>query len=128
MTFSLVARCAETGMFGMVVSSSSPAVAAQCACGRAGIGAVASKNITDPTLGPKTLDHIAQGLCALEAVSYVVADAAHVQYRQLLSVDAAGYTSRYSGSNVLGNWNEAQGVHVASGGNLLDKNSVLGNM
>ena len=28
MTFSLVARCAETGMFGVAISSSSPAVAA----------------------------------------------------------------------------------------------------
>ena len=31
MTFSLVARCRETGMFGVAVASSSPAVAARCA-------------------------------------------------------------------------------------------------
>ncbi|MEY5037786.1 MAG: hypothetical protein RL472_892, partial [Pseudomonadota bacterium] len=52
MTFSLVARCAETGMFGVAISSSSPAVAARCAYARAGVGAVASQNITDPRLGP----------------------------------------------------------------------------
>ncbi|MFK7875895.1 MAG: DUF1028 domain-containing protein [Paracoccaceae bacterium] len=124
MTFSLVARCVETGMFGMAISSSSPAVAARCAYARAEIGAVASQNITDPTLGPKTLDHMAQGLSAPEAVSAVVADAAHVQYRQLLAVDAMGRTSVHSGSNVLGNWNEAQGVDVASSGNLLDNDGV----
>ncbi len=33
MTFSIVARCARTGMFGVAVSSSSPAVAARCATG-----------------------------------------------------------------------------------------------
>ncbi|MFD0934706.1 DUF1028 domain-containing protein, partial [Methylobacterium trifolii] len=51
MTFSIVARCASTGMFGVAVSSSSPAVAARCAHARAGIGAVASQNVTDPALG-----------------------------------------------------------------------------
>ena len=55
MTFSLVARCAETGMFGVAVSSSSPAVGARCAYARAGVGAVASQNITDPQLGTRAL-------------------------------------------------------------------------
>ena len=39
MTFSLVARCEDTGMFGIAISSSSPAVAARCAYTRAGVGA-----------------------------------------------------------------------------------------
>ena len=124
MTFSLVARCAETGMFGMAIASSSPAVAARCAYARAGVGAVASQNVTDPTLGPKTLDRMAQGLSAPQAVKAVVTDAAHVEYRQLLAIDPDGRTAIHSGANVLGNWNEAQGRDVASGGNLLDTAAV----
>ena len=62
MTFSLVARCSKTGMFGVAISSSSPAVASRCAYTRSGVGAVASQNITDPTLGPKTLDYIQKGI------------------------------------------------------------------
>jgi uncharacterized Ntn-hydrolase superfamily protein len=62
MTFSLVARCRETGMFGVAVTSSSPAVAARCAYARAGVGAVASQNVTDPSLGPLALD-LMQGAC-----------------------------------------------------------------
>ena len=119
MTFSLVARCADTGMFGMAISSSSPAVAARCAYTRAGVGAVASQNVTDPSLGPKTLDLIERGLSAQDAVAKVAASADHIEYRQLLAIDANGRTAIHSGSNVLGNWNEAQGVSVASGGNLL---------
>ena len=119
MTFSLVARCADTGMFGMAISSSSPAVAARCAYARAGVGAVASQNVTDPSLGPKTLDLMEHGLSAQDAVAKVVASADHIEYRQLLAIDANGRTAIHSGSNVLGNWNEAQGVSVASGGNLL---------
>ena len=68
MTFSLVARCAETGMFGLAISSSSPAVAARCAYARAGVGAVASQNVTDPTLGPLALDLMQSGMNAVEAI------------------------------------------------------------
>ncbi len=124
MTFSLVARCAETGMFGMAISSSSPAVAARCAYARAGVGAVASQNVTDPSLGPKTLDRLAQGASAPEAVAAVIEAANHVEYRQLLAIDAQGRTAIHSGSNVLGNWNEARGRDVASGGNLLANTDV----
>jgi hypothetical protein len=38
-------------MFGVAIASSSPAVAARCAHARAGAGAVATQNITDPSLG-----------------------------------------------------------------------------
>lgn len=119
MTFSLVARCAETGMFGMAISSSSPAVAARCAHARAGVGAVATQNITDPALGPAVLDSMARGLSAPEAVAEVVAATPFADWRQLLAVDALGRTALHSGSRVLGVWGEAQGQDVAAGGNLL---------
>ncbi len=124
MTFSLVARCAQTGMFGMAISSSSPAVAARCAYARAGVGAVASQNVTDPSLGPKTLDLMEQGASAEVAVRQITGEAAHIAYRQLLAIDRNGTTAIHSGQNVLGNWNEAQGRDVASGGNLLAHDDV----
>jgi uncharacterized Ntn-hydrolase superfamily protein len=119
MTFSLVARCAETGRFGMAISSSSPAVAARCAYARSGVGAVASQNITDPSLGPKTLDKIAAGLSASSAVRDVISETEHKDYRQLLAIDVTGQTAIHSGGKVLGKWGEAQGRDVAAGGNLL---------
>ena len=42
MTFSIVARCRHSGMFGVAVTSSSPAVAARCAFAESGVGAVAT--------------------------------------------------------------------------------------
>ena len=124
MTFSLVARCSDTGMFGVAISSSSPAVAARCAYARAGVGAVASQNVTDPRLGPKTLDKMEQGAPADVAVREVLVQSAHVAYRQLLAIDTSGKTAIHSGQNVLGHWNEAQGTDVASGGNLLAHDGV----
>ena len=124
MTFSLVARCARTGQFGMVISSSSPAVAARCCHVRAGVGAVASQNITDPALGPEILDQLAAGLGAAEALARVTAGRAHINYRQLLVVDGMDGVAIHSGTNVLGIWGEALGTDCASGGNLLANNSI----
>jgi uncharacterized Ntn-hydrolase superfamily protein len=119
MTFSLVARCARTGQFGMAISSSSPAVAARCAHVRAGVGAVASQNITDPSLGALVLDRLADGLSAGDALNAVVAGRSHIDYRQLLVVDREGGVAIHSGAEVLGVWGEARGLDCAAGGNLL---------
>jgi uncharacterized Ntn-hydrolase superfamily protein len=124
MTFSLVARCAETGMFGMAISSSSPAVAARCAFARAGVGAVASQNVTDPSLGPLTLDLMQGGMSAPEAISEVQARGQFMEYRQVLAVDGQGRTAIHSGPKSLGIWTQAEAENVASGGNLLANDSV----
>ncbi|SDN92149.1 Uncharacterized conserved protein, Ntn-hydrolase superfamily [Lutimaribacter pacificus] len=124
MTFSLVARCEKTGMFGVAISSSSPAVAARCAYARAGVGAVASQNVTDPTLGPLALDLMAQGMSAAQAVDEVRRQGKFIEYRQVLAVDGQGRTAIHSGPNSLGIWTQAQGANVASGGNLLANDGV----
>ena len=124
MTFSLVARCSQTGMFGVAIASSSPAVAARCAYARAGVGAVASQNITDPTLGPLTLDLMRDGHSADDAVAQVKAQGRFIDYRQVLAVDVKGGTAIHSGPNSLGIWTQAQAENVASGGNLLQNERV----
>ena len=124
MTFSLVARCADTGMFGIAVSSSSPAVAARCAYTRAGVGAVASQNITDPRLGPLALDLMENGLNAADAVAKIKSEADHIDYRQVLAIDKDGQTAIHSGPNSLGIWTQAQGENVVAAGNLLANEGV----
>ncbi|WP_121063288.1 DUF1028 domain-containing protein [Chachezhania antarctica] len=124
MTFSITARCATTGQFGVAISSSSPAVAARCAFARAGVGAVASQNVTNPALGPAVLDLMAGGLSAEEAVTKAIEGEAHPDYRQLLAVDAQGRSFIHSGANALGIWTAASGKNCASGGNLLANDGV----
>ncbi|MDS9468784.1 DUF1028 domain-containing protein [Paracoccus sp. MBLB3053] len=124
MTFSIVARCPETGMFGVAISSSSPAVAARCSYARAGVGAVASQNVTDPSLGPLTLDLMQGGLSASDAIAKVQSQGRFIEYRQVLAVDAEGRTAIHSGPNSLGIWTQAQAENVASGGNLLANDGV----
>lgn len=124
MTFSVVARCSRTGMFGVAVSSSSPAVAARCAYAQSGVGAVASQNVTDPTLGPRALALMAHGATAAQAVAIVSANSEFKEYRQVLAVDANGASAIFSGSKALGIWAEARDRDVACGGNLLANDQV----
>ncbi len=119
MTFSVTARCADTGMFGVAVASSSPAVAARCAFVRAGVGAAASQNVTDPRLGARALDLMALGASAPEAIAVLRATGGLMEYRQVAAVDAAGRAAIHSGAKALGVWAEATGEDVACGGNLL---------
>ncbi len=124
MTFSIAARCADTGRFAVAVASSSPAVAARCAHLRAGVGAVTTQNITDPRLGPQGLDLLALGATAESACAALRRTAPHIAYRQLTLIDAEGGTTAFSGPHVLGLHAEAQGRDVVSAGNLLAETGV----
>ncbi|MGF1659495.1 MAG: DUF1028 domain-containing protein [Rubrimonas sp.] len=119
MTFSLVGRCARSGQVGVAVASSSPAVAARCAHVRAGVGAAASQNVTDPELGPLALDLMAAGRTAEAALAELLEGRAHAAHRQLLAVDRKGGVALRTGARALGLWAEARGDGCAAAGNLL---------
>ena len=119
MTYSITARCSKTGMLGVAVTSSSMAVAARCAFVRAGVGAVASQNITDPRLGPRALDLMAEGASAPEALARMLRENDNSDYRQLALVDAQGGGAHHSGSGTLGRHAVASGEGAIAAGNLL---------
>jgi uncharacterized Ntn-hydrolase superfamily protein len=118
-TFSIVARSPDSRMFGLAISSSSPAVGARCAHARAGVGAVASQNITDPSLGGTILDGMAHGLSAAQALELALTRTPHGAYRQLLVVGPRGPPLVYSGAHALGVPGAAIGTDAVAAGNLL---------
>lgn len=125
MTFSLAARDPETGSFGMVLSSSSPAVAARCLHLRAGVGAVASQNVTLPALGTAVLDALERGASARWALDSVIAAEPFAEYRQLTVVDARGEVALHSGEQALGTRASATGTQCVAAGNLLADEHVV---
>jgi len=128
MTFSLAGRCERTGKLGVVIASSSPAVAARCAHARAGIGAACTQNITDPRLGPALLGHLDRGLTARTAMTRLVREAGNIDFRQLTVIDANGDSAVHSGANVLGTHASAQGIDAVAAGNLLADERVPADM
>jgi uncharacterized Ntn-hydrolase superfamily protein len=125
MTFSLVARDAATGAFGIIISSSSPAVAARCAHPRAGVGVVASQNVTNPALGPTVLDALADGADAPAALAAALTQERFAEFRQVTVVDSAGRTAVHSGANSLGINTHLVGEQAVAAGNLLADERVI---
>ena len=128
MTIAIAARAADAGMFGIAISSSSPAVAARCAHARAGVGVLGTQNITDPRLGPAGLDLMAKGLDAEETIVTLCRTAPHIEFRQLIALDAQGRTGAYSGRRTLGAHASAQAPDVVAAGNLLSSREIPGIM
>ena len=128
MTFSVVARCAETGQLGIAISSSSIAVGARCPWLRPGVGAVASQNITLPSLGPQVLDMLEQGMAASEALGAVLGGQEHAEYRQVTVIDNQGRTAHYSGAQTLGIHDAVSGEQCVAAGNMLANPAVISAM
>ena len=124
MTFSVVARCAETGQLGIAISSSSIAVGARCPWLRPGVGAVASQNITLPSLGPQMLDLLAQGLAPNDALAALM-QGDHSQYRQVTVIDHQGRTAHFSGAQTLGIHHAVSGEQCVAAGNMLANAGVI---
>ncbi|MDT0179514.1 DUF1028 domain-containing protein [Microbacterium sp. ARD31] len=123
MTLSLVAHL--DGAFGIVISSSSPAVASRCAHLRPGVGAVASQNVTNPALGSATLDALAAGAAPDAAIAAALAADAYADYRQVTAVDTTGRVSVHSGAQALGIHGASVGDGSVAAGNLLAGADVL---
>ncbi|EJN02708.1 DUF1028 domain-containing protein [Herbaspirillum sp. YR522] len=124
MTFSIIARCARTGMLGMAVTSSSLCVASRCAWTRAGAGVVATQNLTDPGLGVLGLDLLEHGLPAAAVLDMLVRADPQSAYRQLLVLDTQGRTAHFTGARALPTHAYALGVDCAAAGNMLADSGV----
>jgi uncharacterized Ntn-hydrolase superfamily protein len=122
-TFSLLGLD-ETGHVGAVVSSSSPAVGARCIYVRAGVGASLSQNVTDPRLGTRLLDLIAEGRRPASAIGEIVGSESVIAYRQLAALDRGGRTAVFSGEKTLGCHAAAEAPGAVAAGNLLDRTDV----
>ncbi len=124
MTFSLIGRCARTGMFGVAITTSSICVASRCPWARAGAGAVSTQNVTDPSIGPRVLDLLARGIPATEALREVIAANKYPEFRQVTVIDREGRTAFHSGAKVLGTWGVSEGRDCQAAGNLLSNRDV----
>jgi uncharacterized Ntn-hydrolase superfamily protein len=123
-TFSIVARSDDARMFGIAIASASPAVAAHCSHARAGIGAVATQNITDPILGPRMLDGLRCGASAAEAIAGVLDSTDHGAYRQLLAIGPVGAPAHHCGAHASRFSASAAGQHAMAAGSALANRQV----
>lgn len=126
MTFSIVGRCEETGQLGIAISSSSIAVGARCPWVRAGVGVVATQNVTLPALGSMILDHMERAkLDPAGALDRALRESEWNEYRQVTVVDAQGRTAFFSGKQALGTYHAVTGKQCVAAGNMLAGTHVI---
>ncbi|MCZ6872283.1 MAG: DUF1028 domain-containing protein [bacterium] len=124
MTFSLVGMCRRTGMFGAAVTTSSMGVGSRCPFARTGVGAVLTQHRTDPLLGPRGIELLAQGQSAAQVIEALTADNPTISWRQLAVIDARGDTAYYHGDKIRSIHAAAQGDAVCAIGNIIRQENI----
>jgi uncharacterized Ntn-hydrolase superfamily protein len=102
MTWSILARDAATGAFGVAVTTKFFAVGAGCPHAMSNAGALATQALINPTLGPRGLRLLAEGVRAAAVIETLLASDQGRETRQLHVLDVTGRAAAHTGRNCVG--------------------------
>lgn len=125
MTYSITARCAETGHYGVAVASRFFAVGALVPHLRGGKCAVATQAFVSPIWGMEAAERLAGGEAGQDVLADLVARDGGQAIRQIHAIDAQGLPAAHTGADCV-DWCghvAADGVSVA--GNMLAGPAVV---
>src|SRR5215210_4590830 len=97
MTYSIVARDADTGQLGVAVQTKAFAVGRTVPWAAPGVGAVATQAFSERSYGPLGLELMDAGRAAEEALHGLVAADPRAGIRQVAMVDGAGRVAAHTG-------------------------------
>lgn len=100
-TFSIVARDPATGELGVAVQSHWFAVGPIVPWAEAGVGAVATQSLVDPSYGPLGLELMRAGRSAPDALKALLAGDEGRDVRQVAMIDAEGRVAAHTGSKAI---------------------------
>jgi len=118
-TYSIVARDAETGDLGVAVQSKFLAVGNVVPWARAGVGAIATQAFANVEYGPEGLRLLSEGHAADEVLRRLVAADDGREHRQAGVVDAQGRSATYTGRDCFAWAGGRTGENFAAQGNIL---------
>ncbi|MCL4351700.1 MAG: DUF1028 domain-containing protein [Firmicutes bacterium] len=124
-TFSITARCEQTGQLGVAVSTKVPAVGMLCPFVESGVGAIATQSFVNPYLGIWGLDHLRHGHSAQETIEALMTADPGIAFRQVSIVDAHGNSVAFSGDQCDGWYGHYTGPNYAIAGNMLVGSETL---
>jgi uncharacterized Ntn-hydrolase superfamily protein len=101
MTYSIVASDEGTGELGVAVQSHWFGVGSVVPFVRAGVGAVATQSVPDPSHGPRLLDALAAGAAPDAAIDAILEGDEGAAYRQIGVVDAQGRVATHTGDGCM---------------------------
>ncbi len=127
-TFSIVARDSITGEMGVAVQSHWFSVGSVVSWAEAGVGAVATQSLVNPSFGIRGLELLKQGKTAKEAVELLIASDTGGAFRQLAIVDAKGNAFSYTGKKCIPEAGNIMGKGFSVQANLMLNDKVPGAM
>jgi len=127
-TFSIVARDPSTGELGVAVQSHWFSVGAVVPWAEAGVGAVATQSIVEPSYGPLGLALMRSGKSAPDALKSLLAGDTGADVRQVAMVDAQGRAAAHTGEHCILMAGQVVGEGFTTEANLMEKDTVWGAM
>jgi uncharacterized Ntn-hydrolase superfamily protein len=112
-------------MLGIAVTTKFFGVGSLCPFARAGVGAVATQALVNPTYGPRGLNFLASGLSPSEVVDALLETDEGRNHRQLHLIDAHGRVAARSGSECIDWFGHATFDGYSVAGNMLAGPEVI---
>jgi uncharacterized Ntn-hydrolase superfamily protein len=119
-TYSIVARDHATGELGVAVESHYFSVGSVVTWAAAGVGAVATQALVEPSYGQLGIDLMRAGKSAPDALAGLVASDPMSAIRQVAMVDAEGRVAAHTGSMAI-----AEAGHITGDGFSVQANMML---
>jgi len=123
-TFSIVARDPETGQMGVAVQSHWFSVGSIVSWAEAGVGAVATQSLVDPSYGPLALELLKAGKSPEDALKGLLAADAGSDVRQVAIVDTQGRVAVHTGARCIPEAGHHAGQGYTTEANLMERNTV----
>jgi uncharacterized Ntn-hydrolase superfamily protein len=123
-TYSIVARDAETGELGVAVQTRWPNVGSVVPWAEPGVGAVATQSFSEASYGPLGLERMRDGASAQEALDRLLADDAGRDVRQVGMVDATGRAAAFTGARCVFAAGHVTGDGVSIQANMMERPTV----
>jgi uncharacterized Ntn-hydrolase superfamily protein len=118
-TFSIIARDPERGLFGVAASTAVPCVGAAVPHVKPGVGAIATQSYTNVRLGVDGLRLLELGLSPEEALTALLQQDPEAARRQVAGIDSRGRVFVYSGDGCVDWYGHRSGENYSVQGNML---------
>ena len=124
MTYSIVARDADSGELGVAVQSHYFGVGSLVSWAEAGVGAIATQSVAEPAYGPRGLALMRDGVSAPEALHRLLAADEHEPVRQVAFIDRHGRVATHTGARCIREAGHRVADGVSAQANIMERPTV----
>jgi uncharacterized Ntn-hydrolase superfamily protein len=125
MTWSIIARDAASGAFGVAIATRFFAVGSLCPHALSGVGALSTQALMNPHYGPQALAMLREGVAAPEVVKRLTAPDDGREQRQVHVIDSAGRIGQHTGRQCVDWCGAVSGDGYSVAGNMLANDRVV---